>query len=656
MPSHSAVSTGAAPERSLGWLILIPLGCLVLGQAMLALSGALPVLDGALGDTDAYMRLSRVLQLHDSGSWFDSRFPRINPPDGHVQHWTRPLDALLLAGAWLLQPFLGFERALHLWGVLISPLFLALTIAGLAWASAPILDRDARVFTCIALLLQPTVVSYASLGRPDHHSLLFLLFVLLLGLTFRLLGGRARRREAAAAGLVAALAIWVSPEALVFIAPGLAALACCWLFGDDGMAAGIQRYLSALALGLAAGLLIERGPAGLLAIENDRLSLLHVGLFGVLALMWPLVVVLARGFGSWLQARWEPGDACHEERRGRAADLRTATAARAGAAAIGCLATLAAMALLFPELRAGPLGYVDPLYARVRLQRIVEIQPLVSPRLLAKGDLSEAIGRAVGYVGIALPAIPFLVLLLVREGRATRRVWAYVALALGLFLGLAFYQIRWSSYAQLLLLLPYAALVGWLLRCVAGHVSTGAAPFCRAPLIAISLFWPLVLLACLVPAKKDVAGCPIAPIAPALAQTGGGERQTIMAFADYGPELLYRTGLSVLSIPNHRPQPGFAATYRVLTATDEAAARAELARFGVDWILLCPNPVERAIFAVDEAASPTLYQRLADGAPPPWLRRLPLENGLTGDARLFEVIRGGPTASALTPAAQVSLP
>jgi hypothetical protein len=369
MPPHSAISAGAAPERSLGWLLLIPLGCLALGQALLALSGTLPVLDGGLGDTDAYMRLSRVLQLHDSGSWFDSRFPRINPPEGHVQHWTRPLDALLLAGAWLLQPFLGFERALHLWGVLISPVFLALTVAALAWASAPVLDRDARLFACIALLLQPTLVAYASLGRPDHHSLLFLLFVLLLGLTFRLLAGPARGREAAAAGLVAALAIWVSPEALVFIAPSLAALACCWLSGDDGMAARIQRYLSALALGLAAGLLIERGPAGLFAIENDRLSLLHVGLFGVLALVWPLVVVLARARTPWLRAPRGSDDAFRNEgRAGQAADPRPRVAARAGAAAVGCLATLAVMALLFPELRSGPLGYVDPLYARTSIR------------------------------------------------------------------------------------------------------------------------------------------------------------------------------------------------------------------------------------------------------------------------------------------------
>jgi hypothetical protein len=192
---------------------------------------------------------------------------------------------------------------------------------------------------------------------------------------------------------------------------------------------------------------------------------------------------------------------------------------------------------------------------------------------------------------------------------------------------------------------------------VAERVSTRAAPLCRAPLITVSLFWPLALLMFLTPTQKDIAGCPIAPIAPALRQAVGGERQTIMAFADYGPEILYRTGLSVLSIPNHRPQPGFAATYRILTATDEAAARAELARFGVDWILLCPNAVERAIFAVDGATAPTLYQRLADGAAPAWLRPLPLESDAAGHARLFEVAPGGPpTAAALAPAAQASLP
>ena len=134
MALQSAAFARAAPDQSsLGWLVAIPLGCLVLMQALLALTGIVPVLDGGLADSDAYMRLVRVLQLHDSGAWFDPREPRINPPEGHIQHWTRPLDALLLAGAWLLQPVFGFARALHLWGVLISPALLGLAVVAIAW-------------------------------------------------------------------------------------------------------------------------------------------------------------------------------------------------------------------------------------------------------------------------------------------------------------------------------------------------------------------------------------------------------------------------------------------------------------------------------------------------------------------------------------------
>ena len=93
MPPQSAISAGAAPDQTpLGWLIAIPLGCLALIQLLLALTGIVPVLDGSLADSDAYMRLTRVLHLHDGGAWFDPREPRVNPPFGHIQHWTRPLE------------------------------------------------------------------------------------------------------------------------------------------------------------------------------------------------------------------------------------------------------------------------------------------------------------------------------------------------------------------------------------------------------------------------------------------------------------------------------------------------------------------------------------------------------------------------------------
>jgi hypothetical protein len=110
-----------------------------------------------------------------------------------------------------------------------------------------------------------------------------------------------------------------------------------------------------------------------------------------------------------------------------------------------------------------------------------------------------------------------------------------------------------------------------------------------------------------------------------------------MTFADYGPELLYRTGHSVLSIPNHRPQPGFTATYLVLSRASEGLARAMLAEHGVDWILLCPGKVERSVFAADGEDGDTLYARLAGGSPPPWLRPLPLPDDLASQARLYAI-------------------
>ena len=256
MLAQSAMLSGAVPDRSpLGWLILLPLGCLVLGQLLLVTTGIVPVLDGILVDPDGYMRLNRVLALHDGGSWFDSRYWRINPPEGHVQHWTRPLDALLLAGGLLLEPVLGFRQGLHLWGVLFSPVCLALSVLALAWAVEPVLDRDARLFACLAYLMQPTIMAYSSVGRPDHHALLLLLFVILLGLTFRLLIDPLDRRSARLAGATAALSLWISLESLTFVGCSMATLGLYWLLGDGGLARQNRDYLATLTLALAVALL-----------------------------------------------------------------------------------------------------------------------------------------------------------------------------------------------------------------------------------------------------------------------------------------------------------------------------------------------------------------------------------------------------------------
>lgn len=645
MAASLAISARATPsdQASLGWLLLIPLGCLALGQAILALTGVLPVLEGVLADPDAYMRLNRVLELHDGGAWFDSTFSRINPPDGHVQHWTRPLDALLLAGAWLLEPLLGFERALYLWGVLISPALLALAVIAVGWAAAPVLDREARLLACLVLLTQPIVLAYTSVGRPDHHSLLLLLALILIGLTARLAAAPGDRRAALLAGAIAAFSIWVSPEAIIFVAVSLATLGLFWLAGTPDLARANRAYLLVAAAVLAIALIIERGPGDLFAVESDRLSIVHLVASMLIAGFWSAI--------SWaesarLRPPGEPASATAPRRPGPflpvpgAASEGGAVMRRLLAALVGIAVVAGIVLFCFPELRQGPLGQVDPLYARIRLQNIVEIQPLMPAEWLTSGRFGEALHRLTKFLGIALFALPCLGMLLVRRSGPAWRFWATVALALLVFLPLAFYQVRWASYAEAFLVWPYAAGVAWLVSRPWAAANRAGVPL-RPFVILAALFWPALIAGALPQQEVESAGqaCPLDRLAAVLNRAAPGPR-TLLAYAGYGSELLYRTPHRVLSIPNHRPQPGFAATWRILTSTDERVARDELARFGVDWILLCPSATERALFAVDAATGPTLYQHLADGEAPDWLRPVPLEEDLAAAARLFEVIWG----------------
>jgi hypothetical protein len=421
-----------------------------------------------------------------------------------------------------------------------------------------------------------------------------------------------------------ALSIWISPESLVFIGASLAALGVGWLLGDGTIAGRCKSVLGWATMFLALALLVERGPAGLFAIENDRISIVHVMLFASLSLFWAAVVPL--------------------EERYRL-DLRYRLPLAVG----GVMAVAGIMLALFPTLIQGPLGTVDPLYRELRLERIVEIQPLIQPSRLAAGDYGAVLGRVIMILGIALLAIPYLVQRLLASGPEERRFWTVIALALLAFLPLAFYQVRWSSYTQVLLVVAYAAFVDDVLARMMRRIPATTLQFARPGAICVALFWP-VLAGAALPADKPLTTtdlCSIAEVAPDLNRLADTRARTIMTLADFGSEILYRTPHSVLSIPNHRPQPGFTATYEALTATDPDQARQALARHGVDWILLCLGASETTLRGEDMPGEPTLYERLIDGEAPPWLRSPQLTEASAGAALLYEVVdRAVPVGSA----------
>jgi hypothetical protein len=301
------------------------------------------------------------------------------------------------------------------------------------------------------------------------------------------------------------------------------------------------------------------------------------------------------------------------------------------------------MLTLFPTLLQGPLGTVDTLYKALRLDRIVEIQPLIPSSRLEAGEYRALLGRVVLMLGIALFALPFLALRLFTSPPAERAFWVVISLGLLLFLPLAIHQVRWSGYLQILLILPYAALIVWQVGRLAGKTHKRWLSVLRPLFIVLGLFWPVLVTAALPQSEPKTVSdaCSVAEIAPTLDRLADGRSRTILAHTDLGSELLYRTQHSVLSIPNHRPQPGFAATHRIFTSNDDLSAQQLLADHHVEWILLCPSAIERSFSEAGEAAGPTLYQRLAARDVPAWLRPLDLPPFATGTPLLYEV---GPEA------------
>ena len=98
-----------------------------------------PVLDGQLNGADSYMRLHRVLQLYETGDWYDGFNPRTNAPYGELIHWSRLLDMLLFAGAWIGSAVTEFRHALFVWGVLVGPALLIALVPIWSWGTRPLL-------------------------------------------------------------------------------------------------------------------------------------------------------------------------------------------------------------------------------------------------------------------------------------------------------------------------------------------------------------------------------------------------------------------------------------------------------------------------------------------------------------------------------------
>jgi hypothetical protein len=611
-----------SPWRDFGAHFLFAL--VLAGLSLLLAWQVVPeVRDGELLDTDNYTRLLRVEALLESGAWYDNTVPRSNWPYGEVLHWTKPLDLLLAGGVLLLNPFMERRDALLFAGMLVSPFLLLLICFATSWASVPLAGARYRYFAMLAVLAQVGIVVYALPGRPDHHPLLLLAFVVSVGLFLRVLLHPFSLRTSLAAGSVAGLGLWTSPEFLVPLFLILATGVLAWVLEGGESLDRKNLWLSWGLVGtLILALLLERPPGQLLGPEYDRLSAVHL-LVGLLALVF-----------------WGAG-------RGLKVKLRSPTSrlvfgALAGG---GCLALLA---MAYPAFFRGPTVSVDPRLLELWFGNVGDNQPMIRAWSL------RDVGRFIVLLGPVAYCLPFVAWVLVRNPSPSKRTgWLLVGLGLGGLTGMSLVQVRFSAYAEILIVLAIAGILSRLLPAVNRRVR----PRTRVPARALAssiLITGCVFLGGLLmglggaavgPADPASAAgerpCRILDLVPVLEEKDGlGNRpRTILTHVDLGPELLYRTRHRVLATPYHRNAQGILGAFDILTTTDLQEAHQGVESREVDLILLCPQrPALYSYRKKGEGATDRLFDRLLEGDSIPWVREVHLDPG-TGFL-LFQVLEG----------------
>ncbi len=594
----------------------------------------------ALADPDAYQWLVQV-EAWDAGRVFThwhafDESPRGNAPWGERLHWTKPFGLLLLVPAKLLATCTGmeFKSVLWMWAIVVSPLLLAAAalVAMRTWRQ--ILSVGAQFAAAILFLTAPGILAVGAGGRPDHHALQFLIFILAQYFVLRAVTVPAFLCASAAwAGVMTGFGLWVGVEtgALALIVSGFFFLLWMWRGGE--WIEALEAFWISVAAVVIAGLLIERAPGQWGVRAVDSLSMTTAGICALAAvLVWGM----------------------------RAAAERMTLRARGRIVMVAAVALGGAGAVLrfFPEAWAGPMAAIDARAVELWMRSVGEAAPLVA-------DWRASWPLVVAFLG--MPMAGLVVLFFgIRRGRkeagwelsAEARGWLWMLLAVGMYVALTLVAgIRWAVYAQAAAI-PVCA---WGIALVVRNLS-------RMKLLVMTALALLPALIGLVanqaarvtfPAVSD-SSARVASSQPAaftqtqfrcelpLAELGRwldeyaaarpGRPLTVLAFVNHGPELLYRSRISVVGTPYHRNGAAIADEWDFFADASSNADRAHAiakAR-GVDLVLICPGYAEERAY-YKRASEGSLYARLCRGDVPGWLAPMDLPAELAGHFLIFKI-------------------
>lgn len=551
---------------------------LPIAMHMLAAWYAADVMGGSILGTyepDSWTRLTLVRDWLSGGNWYDHALHRNNAPfEAIPNHWTRPLD-LIIALVVKLQGDTSLNTALIRAAIFLPWLWTCLLLLGLLRLAGRFGHAVATPLILVACLVcDHAFWDYFMIGNADHHAPLGALFIWVVVL----LTGTPTPRRTCVAGLLLALMIWISPEALVLAGGFYLYFGIRWLRWP-ARANPLTALTAVTALGVTLAVLLERPPSAWLVPVYDTLSIVHALLLLLCAGLAQCLTVLFpnRGFRYRVLVAW-----------------------------VGCAIVAAVQWAVCPLFFAGPMAEADAFIKQHFLPTIFETQPLWTrpPALL-----------------LAILWRPLLAII------AGLWVWRRdPAFALPLFMVLVtqllfVLQFRWAYYAYPLAAAVLAAGFGRLLVGEKG-VGTGISQSVMPLTLLAALEVPLLLFNT-VPLFTPWMERALASTRQAhqwmqqgaLDRLDGDRSLVMLAPTAIGSQLLFWTPHRIIASNYHREGPGISYIWNVDAVSSEAELREYLRQRKVDALLLC--------FGSFEGGLPDRLRR-GDVEIPHWLERVKL--------------------------------
>ncbi|RIK67612.1 MAG: hypothetical protein DCC65_05620 [Planctomycetota bacterium] len=548
-------------------------------------------------DPDDYMRLHRARAILEGGTWHIEEMPDIDWPRGGRLHWTSPMDWLLVGAArgigTLSAEFDRLDFAAAWLPVGLGVIYLSVVMWLLARSVGPWPALLVGLFAAVS----PALHRPFALGHPDHHCLLELLYSVaaLVCLPRRDESGARHppsRRAVVCGGAAMGLAVWVAPQSMAAWLAILCGATWATLSGppEERAVWALRRFDWSLAV-LAVVLLgfgVENGP-NIGAVSADRISLLHVAL-AALAMLLPL------GPSASFPKR-----ADQQSRRGAAVPAgawegRPPAMPRSlggwvlfGAAALALVVWVAARhrSIFFTVGREEFFRWSE---------HIVELQPLWTR---AGGRVSLAQMHL--HLGLLPYALPVALWIFLRGPSLPAGPRVMLALLAAGFTALAIVQRRWLDHA-ILGLAPVIVIAAWELAgrmLMARNADAPGRRLLLAGVICLALLSPATGFALSPPpAQAHPLDLRSALVAARIREyeakrPSPPDRRGILCDDAEGSMLLYRTRLPVVAAPYHRTVDGIVEAARFYAERDDEAAREQLARLRVRYVVVPFRPHEQ---------------------------------------------------------------